>query len=70
MATPEPNMVEFSAAVYELARFISPGNEDQILQQYLDSRNLPRFPPGTFVDYPRPTTSAQTQDEDEAMSGM
>ena len=48
--TPDQS-VESSAAVYEFARFMAQGVEDDLLQQYLDSRTLPRFPARALIDW-------------------
>ena len=61
------NMVEFSQAVYEFARYIARGQEDDLLKKYLDSRHLSEFPPGTFTDRtPRQSLSLQSQERDES----
>ncbi|KAL8783687.1 MAG: hypothetical protein Q9195_009312 [Heterodermia aff. obscurata] len=51
MAEQTSPIVEFSAAVYEFARFMAPGSEDVYLKKYLDSQHLAEFPYGTFTDW-------------------
>ena len=60
MSSRRSNIVEFSPAVYEFARFMAPGQEDRYLKHYLDSKDLREFPPGTFTDW-SPYTSRPEQ---------